>query len=68
MRKNMMIDFIYYFDSDGMSNPANLCDKPILPADIIKAVNDQKCLTFSDAVKAIRSIPVGSAVKLLIER
>ena len=50
----------------GIVNPASLCNPPILPGDVIVAVNGVPCLLFADAVKLIRGSE--GTIKLTLER
>lgn len=51
---------------DNAPNPALACDPPIVPGDIIVAVNDAACPTFMDVVRNIKGS--GDRVKLTLER
>lgn len=51
----------------GIVNPASLCNPPMLPNDVIVAVNGQSCATFADAVRLIRAANNGK-LQLTLER
>lgn len=50
----------------GVVNPATNCDPPIVPADIIVAVNGRDCSQLGEVVAAIKSS--GEQVRLTLER
>ena len=52
----------------GVTNPASLCNPPILPGDVIIGVNGVDCAAFADAVKALKAPQVGSKITLKLQR
>eukprot|EP01038_Epipyxis_sp_PR26KG_P006403 gene6403-8814_t len=52
--------------ADGVVNPASLCQPPIMPGDVIVAVNGVQCKLFADAVNVIRA--ASGTVEFSLER